>query len=528
MEDPGIGTPGPGAAARPVKLASIAALLAGSVFLSRVIGYFREVALANRVGAGFEADAYSAAFMLPDLLNYLLAGGALTIAFLPLYVRVLNTRGEQAAGRLFATVLGTLGVVGVLATIAIWWTADALVALQYPRFSEETRSVTVALTRIVLPAQAFFLTGGVIRAVLMAEGRFVAHAVAPLIYNACIITGGLASGRVEGFAWGALVGAIAGPWLVPLIDLARTQRVRVRFAPFDRDFRQYLWLALPLMLGQSLLTVDEWYEKWFGGLLATGTVAQLGYARRLMLVPVAVVGQAIATATLPTLTELWARGRHDELDRTLLRTIQASMALALVGGMALWVFATPLVELVYHHGRFTAEAAAGVSAILAVLAFAVPGWVLQQISVRAFYAREETWRPMLLGSAMVLGAIPVYLALGRRFGATGLAAAGALAITGNGLATLAWARLRYGGPSLSALAVSVARGALVAALAGVAAHAVRLQQPGRTGALTDLALGGLVFAVVVALAARMLGDDVMREALRRITGRLLRLVRRRA
>ena len=503
-------------------LGSIAALLAASVFLSRVVGFLREMALANQLGAGPLTDAYYAAFAIPDWLNYLLAGGALSVAFIPFYTRTRQRGGEEAASRLLATVLGTMGAATVATTLLLWFYVDPLIRLQFPRFDPSTQALTIRLTRIVLPAQIFFVTGGIVRAVLMAEGRFATHALAPLLYNGCIIAGGLITGTAEGFAWGVLAGAVLGPWLVPLIDLARTHRLWIRVAPFDPALRTYLWIALPLMLGLSLLTLDEWYDRWFGGTLAVGTVAYLGFARRLMQAPIGVVGQAVATAALPTLSRLYASGQRRELDRTLLRTLQGTVAMALIAGAACFVFAEPLVEIVYRHGRFSGSDAVRVASILSIMACAVPGWVTQQVAVRAFYAREDTWRPMLLGTLVALIAVPLYLALGRRLGAEGLAAAGALAISGNALATVAWARVRHGAPNLRPLLGSVLRSAGIAGLAAFGASTAlgMFEGEGHWGAIRELAGGGLVFSFCVVIGVLLAGDEASRGVLRRLGRRL--------
>jgi putative peptidoglycan lipid II flippase len=503
-------------------------MLAGSVLVSRVLGYARDMVLANQVGAGAEADAYYAAFQIPDIMNYLLAGGALSIAFLPLFTTVRDGRSEAEADHLFSTVLGTVGLLTALATCVLWWYAEGLVALQFPLFAPETQALTVHLTRIVLPAQLFFVTGGILGAVLMAEGRFGAQALAPLAYNACIIAGGLLTGSAEGFAWGVLAGAGIGPFLIRFVDLSRTRRVRWRIAPTDRDFLTYLWLALPLMLGLSLVTVDEWYDRWFGGTLGVGVVAVLSFARKLMQAPVAIIGQAIATAALPTLAHLFSSGRVRDLERTLLRTLQGAGALSVLAAAGCWAFAVPLVELVYHHGRFTAEAADRTAAILAVLAFGVPAWIVQQVAVRAFYARGDTWRPMWLGTGIALLAIPLYIVMGERFGPEGLAAAGALAMTGSALLTLAWARHLHGAPSLSALFASLSRMVLVALAAAAAARLAMgwSGAAGRIAAVADLTTGGLVFGTICIAGIRWVGDAPVRELaagiFRRVLGRIAR------
>jgi putative peptidoglycan lipid II flippase len=323
---------------------------------------------------------------------------------------------------------------------------------------------------------------------------------------------------VEGFAWGALGGAAVGALLVPLADAhwGARLKLRLRIAPLDPDLWRYLLVAAPLMLGLSLLTVDEWYERWFGGLLETGTIAHLRYARQLMLAPVAVAGQAIATAALPTLSRLWSEKRIDELDATVLNTLRAGFCLAALGGAALFALAEPLVAFVYQHGRFTATDTEIVVALLRIFSFAVPGWILQQIAVRAFFARGDTWRPMLLATAVALLVIPLYLALGPRFGAEGLAAAGVIAMTGNAVLTLAYARWLHGAPRLITLANTALRALLIAAAAALAAAlAIETWLTGATS-LLQLAVGGLAFAITALLGARLIGDPPIREAVARL------------
>jgi putative peptidoglycan lipid II flippase len=502
------------------RVGAIALLLGASVALSRVVGYVREIILANQLGVGPSADAYYAAFQIPDILNYLLAGGALTIAFIPFYTRVRAERGDEVAQRLFEVVLGTTGALAVAATIVLYALAPELVPAIFHRFDPATQQLTVELTRILLPAQIFFVTGGIVRAVLMVEGRFLTHALAPVVYNVGIIAGGLATGTPEGFAWGALVGAFVGPFLLPVLDLRRTQSVAARIEPLSRDLRAYLWIALPLMLGLSLTTVDEWYEKYFGQSVGVGVVAVLGFARRLVQAPIAMIGQAIGVAALPTLTRLWNEGRSAELDELLSGALRAALGLSVLAAAFVYAFAGPIIELVYHHGAFDAEAAARTASVLTVMSFAIPGWVAQQVGVRAFYAREEMWRAMVLGTGVVLAAIPLYVALGEREGAEGLALAGAIAMAGNALATLGWARARFGGPPLLPLANARVRAAAIAAVAAAAASAAAPPAQDKLGAGLELAAGGASFAVVAGLGIAFVADEATRASALRVLRRL--------
>jgi putative peptidoglycan lipid II flippase len=503
-------------------------LLAASVLLSRALGYVREAVLAAQLGSSPEVDAYRAAFQIPDLLNHFLAAGALSIALVPHYARVREREGEEAAAQLLAVVLGTVGALTVLATALLWWQAGALVRLQFPRFSPEIQDLTTRLTRIVLPAQLFFVTGGIVRAALMARDRFGTQALAPLLYNVGIIAGGLAlagSLGAEGFAWGALVGAFLGTFLIAVLDarFGAGLRLGVQFAPLDPRFRQYVAIALPLMLGATLLTVDEWYDRWFGALGAAGTVADLGYARLLVQLPVAVVGQAIATAALPTLARLWSEGRARELDQALLGALRAGLALAILGAAGAFALAGPIVAFVYQRGAFGADDSERVVLLLRVFSLAVPAWILQQIATRAFYARGDTWRPMLLGTAVALAAIPLYLALGRRHGAPGLAAAGVIGMTAGAALTLGVARRLHGGPSLAGLAQTGLR-ALAIALAASLVGAGLGEWLRPWGSLAQLAGGGAGLGGVALLGVFAIGDAPMQQVLGGVLRRL-RLVR---
>ncbi len=514
--------------ARTPRLLTAAALLAASAVLSRVLGYGREAVMSRMLGVSAEVDAYRAAFFLPDMLFYFLAGGAIGIALIPLYTRTRREQGDAAAADLLAVVLGTTVVLATAVTLILWIAADALIPWIYSEFSPDTQALTVRLTRIVMPAQLCFIAGGVIRGALMAHGRFVSQALAPLLYNLGLIAGGLMLGSqlgAEGFAWGALAGAIAGPLLASVVEAMRTPEVRLgmRVAPANPAFRSYLLLALPVMLGLSLLTVDEWYDRYFGQFVGEGAIAALGYSRLLLQLPVGIVGQALATAALPFLARLWSEDRRGEFDATLLETLRAGLALGVLAAAAYLVMAEPVVALLYQGGRFGPEQTAGVATLLRIFAWAVPAWIVQQITVRGFYAREDMWRPMLLGTSIALAVIPLYRQLGASFGASGLAAAGSIGMTANAVATLCLLRWLYGAPDLGVLAASGLRAALAGAVAGGAVLLVPdTGVGGLAGRFVDLALPAAVFAGVGIAAVYAVGDAPLRVALDRMLRRLRR------
>src|SRR5512134_1651936 len=161
-----------------------AALMMISVFLSRILGYARDAVIAYQHGATPETDAYFAAFTIPDLLNHLLAGGSLSITFIPIFSRYLAEGKEEEGYRSFSSIATIMSVAMIFFVILGEFLAARLIPLIAPGFPPDQVAVAARLTRIVLPAQIFFFLGGLLMAVQYSRNRFLLPATAPLIYNA--------------------------------------------------------------------------------------------------------------------------------------------------------------------------------------------------------------------------------------------------------------------------------------------------------------------------------------------------------
>ena len=199
-----------------------------TVLLSRILGFFRDIIIARQAGANAETDVYFTAFTIPDFVNYLLAGGALSITFIPIFSRYLVEGKEEEGWRAFSVVTSFIGVVlGGLIVLAMIFTPQ-LAPLIASGFNPEQQALLVKLTRIILPAQFFIFQGFLLTAVQMAKGQHTFAAVSGLIYNGGIIVGGLLLGPrlgMEGFSWGVLGGAFLGNFALQLYG-ARTVGLR--------------------------------------------------------------------------------------------------------------------------------------------------------------------------------------------------------------------------------------------------------------------------------------------------------------
>ncbi len=388
-----------------------AILLSLSTLASRLLGYVRDAVLSWQFGADAATDAYHAAFVLPDMLNYFLAGGALSLAFLPAFTRLQEDGNDERAWRLFWSVAITTTGLLALAIIGAWTFTDQIVARMYPGFSAEQHALTVDLTRIVLPGPLFFALGGLFNATELARKRFAAAAISPLIYNLAIVAGGTIAAPwlgIAGFSWGVIVGAIAGPFATAAW-LSRDQVRYGRPLPItDRAVGAYWWSAIPLLVGVSLTTVDEWLGRWAASAMEHGSITWLNNGRRLMLVPVALVGQSVSTAALPFLASLHARGDNEGFDRTVADAVVLTWIVSVTAAGGLFVGAPLAVSVLYGHGSYTPADVEQTAALLQVLCLAIPAWCMQAVVARSFYARSSMWAPMLLTSLVTFAVVPIY------------------------------------------------------------------------------------------------------------------------
>jgi len=393
-------------------IAKASLIWGASILLSRVVGLVREGVLGRMLGASSEADVYWAAFVLPDFLNYLLAGGALSIVFIPLFAAHLERGQEREAWSSFSAIAGFLTVALGVLTIFAWVGMPQLVPLVAPGFDEAQLARLVDITRIILPAQLFHVIGGLIAASLQARDRHGAAALAPVVYNVAIIAGGLIGGRAhgaEGFAWGVLAGSALGPFLTTWIA-ARGIGLSWSFG-LDLghpDLRAYLARSLPIMLGFSIVVVDDWFLRRLGSTIGEGAVSTLSYAKNLMKVPLGVFGLAAGVAAYPTLARLGARGELGELRLTLLRTLRPLLLLCCAATAVLLVAATPLVTAIYGREALTPEQLRSIVMALNWMALGLTAWSVHNVLARGFYALGNTWMPALLGTGIAALAYPLY------------------------------------------------------------------------------------------------------------------------
>jgi putative peptidoglycan lipid II flippase len=500
---------------------SATVLLMAAVMLSRVIGFIRESYIAYQFGAGGQVDAYVAAFTLPDWLNYIVAGGTASITFVSIYTRFLSQEREAEAQKTFSIIITVMTTVLVAGVIVAEILAPQVTRWMFHGFTAEQLTLCTRLTRILLPAQIFFYVGGVVSAVLLSHRLFLFPAFGPLLYNVFIILGGIVGRRhfgIASLAYGALLGSVAGPFLINAIGARRVGTgYSPSFAISNPAFREWVRLSIPLMLGVSLVTADDWILRYFAS-SGIGDIARLNYAKRLFAVPIAVLGQATGQASLPFFSRLFGERRMVEFAESVNGSVYRIVAASLLATSWMVAVAHPLIDLVYRRGKFDLADSELTSVYFFCFSLSLLFWAAQGLYARAFYAAGDTLTPMIAGTLITIASLPIYSQLYRTYSVLGLAIASNIGILANTLVA-AWLLDRRKLVPLSKLNwLELSKSALTAVAAGWISLTVSRLVPageGRKGDLLMLTLASITWAAAVAAGLFLLRSTLPNDLRRK-------------
>ncbi len=401
-------------------------IMMGSVLISRVIGLAREMVIAYVGGTGGSVDAYQAAFAVPEILNHIVASGFLSITFIPIFSACINRQDTDEGWKILSIIFSVIGtLLIVLICICVVFSPE-LVSLMVPgiRLDPGRFHQAVTMTRIIMPAQFFFFAGGLFMAVQFAHKQFWIPALAPLIYNAGIISGGLllgSSSGMQGFSWGVLGGAFAGNFLLQYIGARRTgMKLFPIFAFRHPEFIRYLLLTAPLMLGLTMTFSTEILFRFFGSLLDTGSIAALNYALRIMFILVGLFGQAVGVASYPYMADLAATGNITQLNHLLNKTVRLLLLVIPVSVLFI-VLRFEIVSILFRRGDFGIESTRLTAQVLAFILAGTFAFCAQTVVTRGYYAIQNTWFPAVISTLAVAASLPILFFLAKLMGAQGVA-----------------------------------------------------------------------------------------------------------
>ncbi|MFM2130012.1 MAG: hypothetical protein RL477_1558 [Pseudomonadota bacterium] len=484
---------------------------------SRVTGFVRDMLMANFLGAGLAADAFFVAFKLPNLFRRLFAEGAFSAAFVPIFANLLTKEGQASAREFTEQALAVLAAT-LLVLLALFELAMPLfMYVLAPGFAGEPAKfdLTVELTRITFPYLLCISLVSLMGGVLNSLGKFAAQAAAPVLLNLAlvgvlIVFRDYVAGNPHVLAWGVFAAGFLQLSGMTIACWRAGFRLSLRWPRLTPRVRELARLMGPAVVGSGAAQISIAIDIILASLLPTGAVSYLFYADRLVQLPLGVVGVAVGTALLPLLARQVGAGDDRGALHSLNRAIELALLLTVPAAIALALCATPIIQVLFERGAFTADATRATAAALVAFAAGLPAYVLVKVLAPPFFARKDTRTPVVVAIAALALNVVLNLLLMGSLRHVGLALATALSAWVNA-ASLAFILHRRGQIAIDPrLRRSLIRAAL-AVVAMAAALVVALHAFARllTGSFVEqgVALGCLVAAgaAVYGLGLQLLG-----------------------
>jgi putative peptidoglycan lipid II flippase len=382
------------------------ATVSSLTLVSRVLGYLRDFFIARVFGAGLATDAFFVAFRIPNLLRRLFAEGAFSQAFVPILAEVRNRESPEDTRTLVDSVSTAL-FLALLATAALGIAlAPLVVYVSAPGFAAEPGKfeLTVAMLRITFPYIVLISLVALAAGILNTWSRFAVPAITPALLNVSfIVAAAFFADRFDPpvlvLAWAVFGGGVLQlifqvPFLAKIGMLPRW-RLNLRHPGVTRVLK----LMTPAVFGVSVSQVSLLINTIFASFLVTGSVSWLYYADRLMEFPAGVLGAALGTILLPSLSKHHASGAPEQYSRLLDWGLRVTLLLAVPAAAALAVLALPLVSTLFHYGRFGDADAYMTREALVAYSIGLVGMILVKILAPGFYARQNVMTPVKIGLA---------------------------------------------------------------------------------------------------------------------------------
>lgn len=498
-------------------MAKAAGFIMGTMILSRLLGYLRDLVIYANFGQSRLTDAYHAAFSIPDFLYMLLVGGALSSAFIPVFSGLLAREKEEQAWEVASIVLNWILIGLLLGTVTGWFFTPQLIRLLVPGFAEESLGLTVYMARIMLLQVILLSVSGLITGVLHAHKRFHPPALGSVLYNLGIIAFGYWLSRsmgIAGFAVGVVVGALLH-LLIQLPALAGVKpRYRLSWHLHHPEVGQLLKLFLPVLLGLAVMQFNVFITQHMASGLDGGLLTALQTGHRLMQLPVGVFAVAISVAVFPTLAEHAAKDDVTALGWDTSLGLRFIIFLALPATVGLMVLRVPLVRLLLQVGEFTARHTEATAQALLYYCLGICAYGAVQLLSRAFYALRDTATPVVVGMLAVGLNLAGSWYLKGPLGHGGLALAYSLAGIFHGV-TLYWILQGKLQENSLGIILSFCKSLLASLVMGVVVHVTALggetwfDVTGKTGQLLQVSLAALSGGLVYGWLARVLEMEEM-------------------
>jgi len=392
-----------------MNLVKVTGTIGGLTMVSRVLGFAREMVFARIMGAGMAADAFALAFLIPNLFRRLFGEGAFAAGFVPLFSQRLNGEGGLEEARRFAEEVMAVFLpilVIITAIFVVFMPAFVWLLASGWRGDPEKFALAVTLSRITFPYLIFISLVSLFSGVLNSLTRFAAAAFAPALLNIALIAAQLlvpegGPATAEALAWGVIAGGVLQLILCWASVHRLGLRIGIKWPRMTGRVKELLMLILPATLGSGIYYISQLFYAYFATSLPEGSLVYLGFADRLNQLPLAIIGSALGTAILPTISRAVDVGNSERAAHVQGQATELAMLLTLPAAIALAVTSGPIVAALFQGGRFTAEDAATTGLVLSIIVAGLPAYVLIKVLTPGFYARKDMKTPVYIAFCML-------------------------------------------------------------------------------------------------------------------------------
>jgi putative peptidoglycan lipid II flippase len=399
------------------KIAKAATTIGIGTLLSRILGFLRDMVIANFFGAGMAADAFFVAFRIPNLWRRLVGEGSLTISFIPVYTEYLTQKSEEEIRKVTHIAFTLAGVILSILTLLGILFSPILIRIIAPGFIQipEKFQLTVMLNQVIFPYLFFMGLFALCMGILNSQRHFFAPAIAPIFLNISIIISVFLFYHTFKIPVMTLaLGVLAGGVIQFLFQIPFLWKKRITFR-FNFNFRHPAikrigLLMVPGLIGTAVYQINVFIDTIFASFLPSGSVSYLFFADRLMEFPLGIFAIAIGIASLPSLSGLASQGKMEELKETVSFTFRLVSFISVPAMVGLIALKTPIINLLFQRGLF--DYSATEKTAFALLFYSVGLWAIAgaRTIVPAFYALQDTWTPLKI-ALICLGANILFITI---------------------------------------------------------------------------------------------------------------------
>jgi len=402
-------------------------------FLSRILGFLRDIFIAKYLGSTVTSDAFFVAFRIPNFFRRVLAEGAYSAALIPVFSGiVLESKDDSEAADFFENTMSMLLIVTVLLSVLFYFGMPFVIQVLAPGFStnKEAYDLAVHFGKIIFPYLIFISLVAHFTSIINVHEKFAAGAFVPAILNISFIlslfflTSHLSSAG-HALAYGVLIGGIL-QFVFMYRAVLKLYKPRLRFPKINKKIKNFFTLLFPGIISSGVIQLNIVIGTIIASFLPVGAISHIYYADRLNQLPLAIFGIALGIVLLPRLSKAIKQNNQTDINSIQNRSLEFSLLIALPSAVGLYVLAYPIIHILFERGAFVHEDTFFTANVLSFFALGLPAYIIIKILVTCFFAREDARTPLYISIISVISNITLSLILIQSMREMGIAMATAI------------------------------------------------------------------------------------------------------